>query len=75
MRELIAKLFIFYRYSSRPWTDSFEVWLSVMLGMEKPSMLYDDMNFFNLYNEDFFEWYAKQPMYDTINGNHREYND
>lgn len=51
------KFKVFFKAMFYPIQDSFFVWWEVIQGNELPIRFWEDISFFHLFNEDFFEWY------------------
>lgn len=57
VKENLKKIRVFFKSILMPIEDSFCAWQCLMNDELDPSIFWDDMSFFNCFNEDFFEWY------------------
>lgn len=53
----MKKMSILIKRFPLPVIDGFNIWWEVIQGNENQSLLWDDLSFFHLFNENFFEWY------------------
>jgi hypothetical protein len=57
MKELICKLYTFITKWYKPFSENLQLWLELMQTTTNSKYFWDDLSFFNTFNEDFFEWY------------------
>jgi hypothetical protein len=66
MDTLIFKIHTFFTKLHKPFVESFLVWETLIKNQTEPKYFWEDLSFFRLYEEDFFDWYRDDDFRELL---------